>query len=74
MDTPRLLCLERTCSYCGARLEVSAAELPAERRPHAFTCLQCGKPDEVICTGHPHVRVLAPRADGRSTQYQETMF
>jgi hypothetical protein len=75
MDTPRLLCLERTCDYCGARLEVSAAELPGdEARPHHYACLQCGKPDEVTCAGHPHVRVLARRTDGRTTHYQETMF
>lgn len=74
MNNARLLCVETTCDYCGARLEVSAAEVAAESRPHPYRCLQCGKVDEIITTGHPHVRVLAPRTDGRTAQYQETMF
>jgi hypothetical protein len=45
-----------------------------EGRPHPYRCLQCGKVDEITTTGHPHVRVLAPRTDGRTAQYQETMF
>jgi hypothetical protein len=43
-------------------------------KAHIYTCPQCGKPDEIECTGHPHVRVLAPRNDGRTGLYQETMF
>jgi uncharacterized Zn finger protein len=74
MDKARLLCVERTCDYCGARLEVSAAEVAGEGRPHPYRCLQCGKVDEITTTGHPRVRVLAPRTDGRTAQYQETMF
>jgi hypothetical protein len=74
MATPELLCVEKVCGFCGARLEVSAAEVPGEIRAHPYTCPQCGKPDEVESTGHPHVRVLAPRSDGRTGQYQETMF
>jgi hypothetical protein len=71
---PELLCLEKSCAFCGARLEVSSAALPGQPKAHIYTCPQCGKPDEIECTGHPHVRVLAQRNDGRSGLYQETMF
>jgi hypothetical protein len=74
MTQPELLCLEKSCAFCGARLEVSSAEMPGEPKAHIYVCPQCGKPDEIECTGHPHVRVLAPRNDGRTGQYQETMF
>ena len=69
-----LLCLEKTCDYCGARLEVTSAEVGGEARPHRYACLQCGKIDEVLTTGNPHVRVLAPRTDGRTNGYQQTVF
>jgi hypothetical protein len=71
---PQLLCVEKACDYCGARLEVTAAEVGGDARPHPYPCPQCGKPGEVVTTGHPHVRVLAPRTDGRTGQYQQTMF
>jgi hypothetical protein len=74
MSQTELLCVERICGFCGARLEVSVAAVPGEPKPHTYSCPQCGKPDELESTGHPHVRVLAPRTDGRTGKYQETMF
>jgi hypothetical protein len=70
----QLLCVEKVCGYCGAILEVTAAEVGDRPRLHAYTCPQCGKPDGVICSGHPHVRVIEPRTDGKSGDYQQTMF
>jgi DNA-directed RNA polymerase subunit RPC12/RpoP len=69
-----LLCLEVACDYCGARLEVTAAEVGGEPRAHTYLCAQCGKNHDVMTTGNPHVRVLAPRTDGRTSQYAQTMF
>jgi len=71
---PQLLCLERTCRFCGATLEVTAAEFAGEPQPHMYACPQCGKDDEVVSTGPPHVRVLRPRTDGRTGPYEQTMF
>ncbi|HEY8050569.1 MAG TPA: hypothetical protein VIE63_15470 [Ramlibacter sp.] len=71
---PELLCVEKACDYCGARLEITAAEVGGEPRAHTYACLQCGKDDSVLTTGHPHVRVLAPRTDGRTNRYAQTMF
>jgi hypothetical protein len=71
---PQLLCVERACDYCGATLEVTAAEVGTDRRPHAYACPQCSKTHEVSCAGHPHVRVLKPRTDGKTGSYQETLF
>ena len=74
MTKPELLCVETTCGFCGARLEISAAAVPGEPHLHHYSCPQCGKPEEIEMSGDPHVRVLAPRNDGRTGQYQETMF
>jgi hypothetical protein len=74
MTSPELLCFERICGFCGAQLEVSCAAMPGEAKSYHYTCPQCGKPEDIGCTGHPHVRVLAPRTDGRTGLYQETMF
>lgn len=71
---PQLLCVEASCDYCGATLEVTAAEIGGEPRPHPYLCPQCGKNYELTCTGNPHVRVLQPRKDGRTSSYQQTMF
>lgn len=70
----QLLCFEKTCDYCGSRLEVTAAEIGGEPRAHAYVCTQCGKNYEVETTGQPRVRVLSPRTDGRTAQYAQTMF
>lgn len=71
---PELLCLEKICDYCGARLEVTSAEVGGEARAQRYACPQCGKGDEVMTAGNPHVRVLAPRTDGRTGHYQQTIF
>lgn len=74
MAHAELLCIETSCVYCGARLQVSTAVLGGEPRYHRYVCPQCGKQDGLRSTGHPHVRVLAPRTDGKTDRYQETMF
>lgn len=71
---PQLLCVEKACEYCGARLEVTSAEVGGEPRAQHYACPQCGKGDEVMTSGYPHVRVLAPRTDGRTGHYQQTIF
>jgi hypothetical protein len=71
---PELLCVEKACDYCGAGLEVSAAEFAGEPQPHTYVCPQSGKNHELVCTGPPHVRVLHPRTDGRTNRYEQTMF
>jgi hypothetical protein len=71
---PQLLSLEETCDYCGATLEVSAAEVAGGKRLHPYVCPQCSKTHSVMCAGHPHVRVLKPRTDGKGNNYQETLF
>jgi len=71
---PQLLCIEKSCDFCGAKLEVTAAEFAGEPQPHTWLCPQCGKNHELVSTGPPHVRVLAPRTDGRTHRYEETMF
>ncbi|MEJ6023661.1 hypothetical protein [Ramlibacter sp. PS4R-6] len=71
---PQLLCIEKACDYCGAKLEVTAAEVGGEARPHRYACPQCGKDYEVTAAGNPHVRVLKPRTDGKTGSYQQTMF
>jgi hypothetical protein len=74
MVQSELLCIETTCGYCGARLEVTAAAVEGEPKRHPYVCPQCGKAHRLTSTGHPHVRVLAPRTDGKTGKYQETMF
>ena len=71
---PELICIEKECEFCGSRLEVTAVEVAGEPRVHHYACPQCGKPDELLTTGFPHVRVLAPRTDGKTGSYQQTMF
>jgi hypothetical protein len=71
---PELLCQEIPCDFCGARLEITAAEFASEPQPHSYVCPQCGKHHEIVTTGPPHVRVLAPRTDGRTGGYSQTMF
>ena len=71
---PQLLCLELACDYCGSTLEITAAEVAGEARMHPYVCPQCSKTHGIMCAGHPHVRVLKPRTDGKTNSYQQTMF
>ena len=71
---PQLLCIEKSCDFCGAKLEVTAAEFAGEPQPQTWLCPQCGKDHELLSTGPARVRVLAPRKDGRTGPYQQTMF
>ena len=75
MVQTELQCVETSCAYCGAKLEISAVVLPGgEPGPHAYMCPQCGRPDEIMAIGNLHIRVLSPRTDGKTDRYQETMF
>ena len=71
---PQLLCVETACDYCGATLEITAAEVGGDKRLHPYGCPQCAKTHSIECAGHPHVRVLRPRTDGKTNSYQETLF
>ena len=71
---PHLLCFEKLCDYCGATLEITAAELGGEPRIHLCGCPDCGKSNEVACAGNPHVRLVKRRTDGKTSKYQDTFF
>jgi DNA-directed RNA polymerase subunit RPC12/RpoP len=66
---------ERTCVYCGARFAVT---VPREGSATAvlrdYHCPECGKGSEVRSLLPPLVRLVAPRTDGKSDAYQETIF
>jgi hypothetical protein len=74
MSQPELLTFEKACDFCGARLEVSSVARQAEPHPYHFACPQCGKGYDISSFAPPHVRVLAPRSDGRTDGYEQTMF
>lgn len=74
MKTARLLCVEVACDYCGAALEVTAAQMGGDAAAHPYVCPQCGKDHELVSEGIPHVRVMRPRTDGKDGRYQQTMF
>lgn len=71
---PHPLKFERSCTYCGARFEVVAEPLPGDRELQEYDCPECHKAYEVESTGHPRVRLLHRRSDGKDDRYQETMF
>ena len=74
MPQPELLTFEKPCEYCGARLEVSSVAMHSEPHPYHFMCPECGKDYATPSFAPPHVRVGARRIDGKTDQYQQTMF
>ncbi len=66
---------ERACAYCGARFHVT---VPREGGNTAllrdYQCPECGKASEVRSLLQPLVRLIAPRTDGKTDAYQETIF
>jgi hypothetical protein len=72
--TEKPMRFERSCLYCGARLEVTSGELPGSPEPQEYDCPECGKRYEVETAGLPNVRLLRARSDGKNDRYQETMF
>ncbi|HUR89644.1 MAG TPA: hypothetical protein VMZ74_11200 [Ramlibacter sp.] len=74
MAQTELLLMEKVCDYCGAKLEISSVARHGDPHPYHYACGQCGKGYEISSFAPPHVRVLAPRTDGKSDSYQQTMF
>ena len=70
----RLSIFEKTCAYCGARLRVLATHVADDPHREEYGCPECGKSYEVEALAEPQVQLLAPRTDGKSDRYQETMF
>ena len=66
--------LQKTCRYCGAQLEVRLARAPDGNEPFEYECPECGKEYEVEAALQPEVQLVAPRTDGKTDRYQETMF
>lgn len=65
---------ERTCGYCGARYAVTVPQAAVAAPLRDYHCPECGKTGEVHALLPPLVRLLAPRTDGKSDHYQETIF
>jgi hypothetical protein len=65
---------ERTCTYCGARLAVTIPRDAAAGVLRDYNCPECGKTFEVRSILPPLVRLIAPRNDGKTDSYQETIF
>jgi hypothetical protein len=74
MSHRQLLSIEKTCDYCGAKLEISSVAMHAEPHPYHYACPQCGRGYDIASFAPPHIRVVAPRTDGKTDSYQETMF
>jgi hypothetical protein len=74
MSQPELLTFEKSCDYCGARLEVSSVAIHAEPHPYHFMCPECAKDYTISSFAPPHIRLIAARTDGKKDQYQQTMF
>ncbi|MBC5766238.1 hypothetical protein [Ramlibacter albus] len=66
--------LHKACAYCGAKLEVLVARAAEGNEPFDYDCLECGKQYETEAAMQPEVRLVAPRNDGKTDRYQETMF
>ena len=65
---------EKSCGYCGARFRVLAPHLPYGDHSEQYDCPECGKHYQTEASVEPEVHLLAPRRDGKSDRYQETMF
>jgi ssDNA-binding Zn-finger/Zn-ribbon topoisomerase 1 len=65
---------EKSCAYCGARFRVLARQGRFARQLESYTCPECGKQYETEAGQEPEVELLHPRLDGKTDQYQDTMF
>lgn len=66
--------LPRTCAYCGAKFDVLLARAADGNEPFDYDCPECGKQYEAKAAMQPAVALVAPRTDGKTDRYQETMF
>jgi hypothetical protein len=64
----------QSCAYCGARFQVLVSRQPGHDEEEDYGCPECSKGYTVAAALPPLVRLLAPRSDGKSDMYQETMF
>lgn len=65
---------ERACTYCGARFAVTVSRKPLPGALHHYDCPECGKTSEIYSSLAPVVRLASLRTDGKSDNYQETLF
>jgi hypothetical protein len=66
--------LPRSCAYCGAKFQLLVARAADGNEPFGYDCPECGKQDETQAAMQPQVQLTAPRTDGKTDRYQETMF
>ncbi len=64
----------QSCAYCGARFEVLVSRMPGDDEHEDYACPECGKGYTTHAALPPLVSLLARRSDGKSDNYQETMF
>ncbi|HSV54924.1 MAG TPA: hypothetical protein VLJ57_22565 [Burkholderiaceae bacterium] len=65
---------ERACTYCGARFSVTVLREAPPAVLRDYQCPDCGKSSEVHSSLPPLVRLVSRRTDGKSDNYQETIF
>ena len=65
---------DKTCSYCGARVQVFVSREAGSDESQDYACPECNKQYTTHAALEPVVSLLAPRSDGKTDQYQETMF
>ena len=64
----------QACNFCGARFEVFLSRQPGNDEDEDYHCPECDKRFTTPAALPPAVKPRAPRTDGKSDRYQETMF
>ena len=75
-ESPELLhaFFEKSCTYCGALFNVELTRQGGNNPVQPFACPECTKRYEVRSAKTPKVRLVSARTDGKTDDYQETMF
>lgn len=73
-DIGGLSIFEKSCAYCGARFRVLAVRAENAAQREEYECPECGMAYHTEAAGEPEVQLLRRRTDGKSDQYQQTMF
>jgi hypothetical protein len=66
--------LPKSCAYCGAMFELLLARAVEGNEAFDYDCPECGKEYAAEAAMPPDVKLTAPRTDGKTDRYQETMF
>ena len=64
----------QSCAYCGARFEVLVSRINGGDEHEDYACPECGKTYSTHAALEPLTSLLTPRNDGKTDNYQETMF